>query len=411
MNNRHSDEKSDHLTGLPYLSSSYDIIQKELSEKEEVGFLYFDIIQFRYLEEKYGYEKCQRLLELIGQTLRRQRGLLYRDQDLVVVGGKGLDYFILFLFSPPRRKDHFANHDLKLISTRIRQKLKHVIDEHSDELGIEEEVDFHTGYTVIKEDPHMEVERLIYEARKEAGFKSKLEDIMVQFISNVSHELRTPLTSIKGYAETLLEGAIEDPELRVRWIRIIYDEAQRLERLINDLLDLSMLEAEQVDLHFKPININKVVEQVISILHPLAAKEDVRVVSHLPDDEQEVIADEDRMKQVLLNLIHNAIKYSPRGEEVTIFSRKLERELEIDITDRGCGIPRKHLDKIFEQFYRVEKDRAEKAAGRGLGLAIARHIVESHGGTIGVRSSKGEGSTFYFTLPLDTIYPIDKEES
>jgi len=411
LNNRHSDEKSDHLTGLPYLSSSYDIIQKELSEKEEVGFLYFDIIQFRYLEEKYGYEKCQRLLELIGQTLRRQRGLLYRDQDLVVVGGKGLDYFILFLFSPPRRKDHFANHDLKLISTRIRQKLKHVIDEHSDELGIEEEVDFHTGYTVIKEDPHMEVERLIYEARKEAGFKSKLEDIMVQFISNVSHELRTPLTSIKGYAETLLEGAIEDPELRVRWIRIIYDEAQRLERLINDLLDLSMLEAEQVDLHFKPININKVVEQVISILHPLAAKEDVRVVSHLPDDEQEVIADEDRMKQVLLNLIHNAIKYSPRGEEVTIFSRKLERELEIDITDRGCGIPKKHLDKIFEQFYRVEKDRAEKAAGRGLGLAIARHIVESHGGTIGVRSSKGEGSTFYFTLPLDTIYPIDKEES
>ncbi len=404
-------EMYDKLTGLPLLSHVYPRIEKELKEKGEIGFIYFDIVQFRYLEEQYGYAKCRRLLRLVGDTLRRQRRILYREEDLVVVGGKGLDYFILFLFSPPRRKSHFANHDLKLISTRIKQKLRHVIDEHADEIEIKEEVDFHTGYTVIKRDPHMEVERLIYEARREAGFKSKLEEIMVQFISNVSHELRTPLTSIKGYAETLLEGAMEDKELCHRWLKIIYDEARRLERLINDLLDLSMLEAEQVDLHFKEIDIREVVEDVISILHPLATKENVVLESSFEENLPTIVADEDRLKQVLLNLVHNAIKYSPAGEIVSIKAHKLDREIEVLVIDRGCGIPKKHIDKIFEQFYRVDnKNRAEKLAGRGLGLAIAKHIVEAHGGTIGVKSQKEKGSTFYFTLPIEPIYPIEEEE-
>jgi signal transduction histidine kinase len=394
----------DDLTGLPVLSSAYDRIQKEINQNDQVGFLYFDIVEFCQLEEKYSFLKCRELLRLIGETLKKQRGLLYRDEDLVVLGGKGLDFFILFLFSPPRRKENFTNHDLKLISTRIKQKLQHVIDENSDILGISEDIEFHAGYTVIKKDPHMNIERLIHEARKEAGFKSQLEEIMIQFISNVSHELRTPLTSIKGYTETLLEGAMADPELCQRWLEIIYDEAERLERLINDLLDLSMLEAEQVELNFKKMDICRTIQNVCAILHPLAAKENVSISFDFCEDIPQIVADEDRMKQVLLNLVHNAIKYSPRDNNICIQVIKAnEHQIKVNISDHGCGIPRKHLDKVFERFYRADKQHIGKAAGRGLGLAIARHIVESHGGTIGAISKKGTGSTFYFTLPMDLV--------
>lgn len=402
--------EKDEITGLPLLSTVFEIIQTELDENEEVGFLYFDIIQFRELEDKYGYEKCQELLGLVGKTLLSQKGRLYRHEDLFVHGGKGIDYFILFLFSPPRRKDRFANHDLKLISTRIQQKLYDVVNENHDILEIDEEIDFHTGYTVIKKDPHMKVERLIYEARKEAGFKSQLEEIMIQFISNVSHELRTPLTSIKGYAETLLEGAMNDKKLCSRWLSIINDEAQRLERLINDLLDLSMLEAEQAEMHFKELDIQPVIKQVISILHPVAQKSNVKVTFRKVKNIPLLMFDEDRIKQVLLNLIHNAIKYSPEDEKVTIRVRKLKREVEIGISDKGCGIPKNHQKRIFERFYRIEKSTKGKKTGRGLGLAIAQQIVETHGGTIGVRSNKGEGSTFYIKLPTDMIIPVGNAE-
>jgi signal transduction histidine kinase len=400
--------KYDDLTGLPILTDVYSHVKTQLVNRDEVGFLYFDVVNFRGLEEKYSYQKCQNLLKLIGMTLKKQKGKLYRDEDLVVVGGKGLDYFVLFLFSPPRRKDSFANHDLKLISTRIKQKLKNVIDENADILGIDEEIDFHTGYTVIKDDPYMEMERLIYEAKKEAGFKAQLEEIMVQFIANISHELRTPLTSIKGYTETLLEGAMTDANLCERWLQIIYDESQRLERLINDLLDLSMLEAEQVELQFKSIDIRELIKNVMSILHPLAVKEEIELAL-TSEDVPNVIVDEDRMKQVLLNLIHNAVKYSPKGDCVKIEVKKLVREVQVSISDKGVGIPQNHLNRIFERFYRVEKDRAGKTGGRGLGLAIARHIVEVHGGTIGANSNPGEGSTFYFTIPTDLVFPRDED--
>ncbi|MCD4786453.1 MAG: cell wall metabolism sensor histidine kinase WalK [Candidatus Eremiobacteraeota bacterium] len=397
----------DEFTNLPILSSVYKKIDTQLKKRDEVGFLYFDISNFRWLEEKYGHGKCRELLKLVGNTLEKQKGKLYRDEDLVVVGGKGLAYFILFLFSPPRRKEKFANHDLKLISTRIKQKLKHIIDEHNDVFMIDEEVDFHTGYTVIKEDPFMEVERLIYEAGREAGFKAQLEEIMVQFIANVSHELRTPLTSIKGYAETLLDGAMTDAGLCHRWLQIIYDESQRLERLINDLLDLSMLEAEQVELHYKSVDIRKVIDHVIFILHPLAAKENIGIETDYQKDLPLVFVDEDRMKQVLLNLIHNAVKYSPEGSSITIEVSQMERETQVSITDRGTGIPQSHLNRIFERFYRVEKDKTGKTGGRGLGLSIARHIVEIHGGTIGATSKPGNGTTFRFTIPPEPIFPID----
>lgn len=400
----------DKLTGLPLLSSVYEKVKEEMGSREEVGFLYFDVVQFSGLQQSYGWEVCESLLRSLGRTLKEQRGKLFRDQDLLAVGGPGADYFVIFLFSPPRHKKKFATHDLKLISYRILQKLTNIINEEGAKLGIKERIDFHSGYTVIIPDPQLNVERLVYEAQKEATLKSQVEEIMVQFISNVSHELRTPLTCIKGYAETLLEGAMNDPQLCTRWLTIISDEAQRLERLINDLLDLSMIETKQVQMRFKQVDISKVIQDTITVLHPYAQKQNVKMEVYIPRDLPLVNADEDRLRQVLTNLVDNAIKYSREGGKVKIKVNRNEGEIRVTVIDNGVGIPENELNRIFERFYRVGKGRGAKHGGRGLGLAIAKHIVEAHGGTIVARSNLGKGSRFIFTIPTEDIWGGELEE-
>jgi len=401
----------DKLTGLPLLSSVYPKVTEELSHRDEVGFLFFDIVQFTELIKTYGRGRCEDLLRIVGRILREQRGKLFREQDLVAVGGPAADYFVIFLFSPPRRKEKFATHDLKLISYRILQKLSNIVNEESARIGIAEKIDFHTGYTVIFPDPQLNVERLVYEAQKEAALKSQLEEVMVQFISNVSHELRTPLTCIKGYAETLLEGARSDEELCRRWLTIISEEAQRLERLINDLLDLSMIEAKRIELKYKQVDPKKLIEDTISVLHPHAAKSQIEMRVIIPADLPYLQVDEDRLRQVLVNLLDNAIKYSPKGGIVTIEAKSDSKEVSISVSDQGIGIPETELSRIFERFYRVEKGRSAKHGGRGLGLAIAKHIVEAHGGSIEAESSLGKGSRFTFTLPIDdTIWAAEDED-
>jgi len=399
----------DELTGLPVLSSIYHKVSEELARRREVGFLYFDVVQFREFQATYGTELCNALLKTLGETLSDQRGRLFRDEDLVAIGGPGTDYFVIFLFSPPRRKEQFANHDLKLISTRVLQKLTYILNEEAQRRGVKEKVDFHTGYTIISFDPQLSVEKLIFEAQKESALKSQLEEIMVQFISNVSHELRTPLTCIKGYAETLLEGAMKDPELCARWLQIIGDEAQRLERLINDLLDLSMIEAKQVEMRFKVMDIGKLIRDVAAVLHPIAQKNGVKIRVEVAENLPELKADADRLKQVLLNLVDNAVKYSGPKGRVRIRAEVMGPDVAVSVIDSGVGIPEGERDLIFERFYRVEKGRSAKHGGRGLGLAIAKHIVEAHGGAISVKSSLNKGSTFVFRLPIEDIWEPEEE--
>jgi two-component system phosphate regulon sensor histidine kinase PhoR len=406
---RHSDRIVDELTGLPVLSSIYHKVSEELARRREVGFLYFDVVQFREFQATYGIDVCNALLKKLGETLSDQRGRLFRDEDLVAIGGPGTDYFVIFLFSPPRRKEKFANHDLKLISTRVLQKLTYILNEEAHRRGVQEKVDFHAGYTIIFFDPQLSVEKLVFEAQKESALKSQLEEIMVQFISNVSHELRTPLTCIKGYAETLLEGAMGDRELCTRWLQIISDEAQRLERLINDLLDLSMIEAKQVEMRFKPLDTGKLIRDVAAVLHPFALKNGVKVRVEVADNLPEVKADADRLKQVLLNLVDNAIKYSGPKGRVRIRAEVSGQDISVSVVDSGVGIPEGERDRIFERFYRVEKGRSAKHGGRGLGLAIAKHIIEAHGGSISVKSSLNKGSTFTFTLPTEDMWEPEEE--
>ena len=395
---------------LPFLSTVLDRIERELKKRESVGFLYFDVVEFHTITDKYGKEVGTRLLEDMGNTLQSQRGKLFRDEDLIAVGGPAVDFFVIYLFSPPRRKDAFAKSDLKLISNRVLQKLAYILNESAARLGVKEKIDLRGGYTVLKYDPEVPVDRLVHEARREAALKTELEEIMLTFVSNVSHELRTPLTCIKGYAETLLEGALEEPELARRWLSIIYDEAQRLERLIHDLLDLSMIEANQVEMRFGEVDLVALVRHCAGVLEPHAKGRDVSIETDVPKTMPLWRADEDRLSQVVVNLIDNAIKYSPPNGVVTAKVSHVKDKATIEVIDRGTGIPDEELPRIFERFYRVEKGSSARFGGRGLGLSIAMHIVEAHGGELTAESKLGMGSKFKITLPVALNPLVDEED-
>ena len=395
---------------IPFIPDILDKVAAELKSRHQAGFLYFDVIEFLSIRDKYGKEKSEQILDAIKSTLVGQKGRLFRDEDLVACGGAASDFFVVFLFAPPRRKETFATSDLKLIATRVSQKLHTVMNDRAVELEINDRLELRSGYTVIDHDPELPISRLVYEARKEAALKSRLDEIMVSFVANVSHELRTPLTCIKGFTETLLEGAMEDPELTRRWLGTIYTETQRLERLIKDLLDISMMEADQVSLSPTNCDLKALVEHTVSVLAPRAESQNMKIHCELPETAPTWRLDHDRISQVLLNLIDNAIKYSEKDTNVYVRLYFSAERATIEVQDEGSGIKETELPKIFDRFYRVEESRATRFGGRGLGLAIAKHLVDAHGGDLSVSSTFGEGSKFTMTLPRQVDWDGDDEE-
>jgi len=222
----------------------------------------------------------------------------------------------------------------------------------------------------------------------------KLETVRRDFVANVSHELKTPLTSIKGFVETLLEGALEDKENSRHFLEIIRNHSNRLDNLINDLLSLSYMESKEVSLKFAEINLKNLVEEVLSGFKAQLAKKTIEVKNKLPQD-LTVKADKDRIEEVLTNLIDNAIKFNKEKGFIRIYAE----DSRFVVEDSGIGIPNKDISRIFERFYRVDKARSRELGGTGLGLSIVKHIVELHGGSVGVESTEGFGSKFWFTLP------------
>lgn len=227
----------------------------------------------------------------------------------------------------------------------------------------------------------------------------RLEKVRQDFVANVSHELRTPVTNIKGYAETLLEGALEDKENAHDFLKIIYSDSDRLARLIDDLLDLSKIESGKLKMVLEPCAFMPILERVVSSLERYARDKSVILKSDIPKDIPNLLADESRLAQVLLNLIDNAIKYTENKGLVTISAKEQGKFVRIDISDTGVGIPEKDLPRIFERFYRVDKARSRELGGTGLGLSIVKHIVHAHKGEVSVQSVLGRDSTFSFTIP------------
>ncbi len=227
----------------------------------------------------------------------------------------------------------------------------------------------------------------------------EVERMKTEFVANVSHELRTPLTSIKGFVETLLDGALEDQATARHFLEIINDEADRLNRLISDLLSLSRIEAKQREVHKKPLDLEKLIYNSSSILIPLATEKNqslnVNIIGRLPV----IDADEDMLGQLMINLVDNAIKYTPEGGQISIRAEQWNDGVKVAVSDTGIGIARESIPRLFERFYRVDKARSREMGGTGLGLAIVKHILEVHNGKIQVESRLGKGSTFTFYIP------------
>ncbi len=229
-----------------------------------------------------------------------------------------------------------------------------------------------------------------------------LEQVRTDFVANVSHELRTPLTSIRGFVETLLDGAAESPELRERFLKIIDSETLRMQRLVEDLLTLTRLEhrkSENGQENGMGAKVREAYEKIRPLVEPYAAGKGLQLDIDLPENLPEVVLGEDLLSQVFLNLIENAIKYTIEGQ-IWLQALRENGNIRIEIGDTGSGIPQDSLNRIFERFYRVDKARSREQGGTGLGLSIVKHILEGAGGKISVASVMGEGSVFTCLIPI-----------
>ncbi len=254
----------------------------------------------------------------------------------------------------------------------------------------------------------------------------RLEEVRMEFVLNVSHELRTPLTAIRGYAETLLDHGLDDREEARKFVEIIHRHTDRLGRLLNDLLDLSNIELERTPLSIRPVSLSDVARQAAAMLLPQAEQKSIHLVSAVPDELPAVKADRDRLVQILVNLIDNAVKYTPEGGSVRVTAHRVNWSnsqvidspkpidgltarpvdrgdlVEIVVEDTGIGIPEKDLPRITERFYRVDKARYRELGGTGLGLAIVKHLVQASGGSLVIESELGKGTHVRITLPAAT---------
>ncbi len=228
----------------------------------------------------------------------------------------------------------------------------------------------------------------------------RLEQVRTDFAANVSHELKTPLTSIKGFVETLMNGAIHKPEMAEKFLKIIMLEADRLTRLINDILSISKLESGSDEVAVERIRFDKMAYEVADMLSIHASEKKVTINAHMNKKPVYIIGNPDRVEQMLINLVENAIKYNKEGGSVTVQVFANESEASLTVSDTGIGIAEEHLPRMFERFYRVDKGRSRSMGGTGLGLAIVKHIIRTMNGEIEVHSKLGEGTEFLVTLPL-----------
>ena len=228
----------------------------------------------------------------------------------------------------------------------------------------------------------------------------KLERVRRDFVANVSHEFRTPLTAIQGFSETLLAGAMDDPQNRERFLNIILEHARRLARLTEDLLKLSQMDADRLELEIRPVKVALLIESCYETARHRAAERELNLTLDASEDLPDVAGDARRLQEILQNLLDNAIQYTLPGGKIHLTAELKNDEVVFTVSDTGIGIPTADQPRIFERFYRVDAARSREAGGTGLGLAIAKHLVEVQGGRLWVKSEIGVGSKFHFSVPL-----------
>ncbi|MDO8551002.1 MAG: ATP-binding protein [Ignavibacteria bacterium] len=278
------------------------------------------------------------------------------------------------------------NRELKTIESVISGIRKNTIN-HPEEIK-------------LKENLHSlqdEIQQMFEKERNDIEYLKRLERMRTEFLANVSHELRTPIFAIQGYIETLLDGAIDDEKVNKYFLDKANQHTINLSNLLNDLIDISMIESGEMRMSYRYFDINDYLSQIIQEMMPIAREKNIELVYHPAKEGLQLFGDKSRLKQVFINLITNAIKYTEQGK-VEVLIVEESKYGKIIIRDTGIGIPQEDINRIFERFYRVDKARSRAVGGTGLGLAIVKHIVEAHNSKIEVKSELGVGSEFSFKL-------------
>ncbi|MDX5478021.1 sensor histidine kinase [Fontibacter flavus] len=274
---------------------------------------------------------------------------------------------------------------------KIQKKDYSSIPDKSDRLSISPLKKINKTINLYAQSKNKEIETL----QKNAAFRR-------EFIADISHELKTPIFAAQGYIHTLLDGAVEDKSVRLKFLKRAAKSLNALDKLVQDLLTLNQMESGVIKFHFESFDLKEVIHEVIEELEHKAAKRDMIIRFFYDKDKSyHTIADKDKIFRVCQNLISNAIKYNNDGGEVEVFLKMLKNNIMVEVKDNGKGISPDDLKRIFERFYRVEKSRSREKGGTGLGLAIVKHILEGHKSKISVSSTLGKGSVFSFELPLD----------
>lgn len=233
--------------------------------------------------------------------------------------------------------------------------------------------------------------------------QQKLDDMRKEFVANVSHELRTPITSIKSYAETLLDGVLDDRDTAERFLKVINSEADSMTRLVRDLLQLSKFDNRQMQLKLEPVHLDELVKASVEKIEFEAESKGQTIERYVIGETPVIKADYGRLEQVMLNVLSNAIKYTPEGGRIFVYISRMFNDAYVKITDTGVGIPEKDIPRIFERFYRVDKARSREMGGTGLGLAIAKEIIEEHSGSISIKSEMDKGTEVTIKLPVKDV--------
>ena len=259
---------------------------------------------------------------------------------------------------------------------------------------VSSEIELKNNYNGIETEIRLMFDRI----KEDIDYLKKLEKMRTEFLGNVSHELRTPIFAIQGYIETLLNGALNDQKVNTYFLEKADFHTQNLNSLLNDLIDISMIETGEMRLSFRYFKLSEYLKAIWEEFKPMAEEKNLQLILAPVRENLDVFGDKAKLKQVFSNLIQNAIKYTETGQIEIIVEEAVKGSVKISIKDTGLGIPEEDLDRIFERFYRVDKNRSRAVGGTGLGLAIVKHILEAHNSKIQVKSVLDEGSEFYFSL-------------
>lgn len=295
---------------------------------------------------------------------------------------------------------YWLHRPLQQMRTTLQHIREHDFEElspptvHNDELGALFQDIYRTGQTLDNE---------IQELKERESYRR-------EFIGNVSHELKTPIFSAQGFAETLLDGALEDENVNRTFLRKILNNVSRLEQLARDLSAITKIETDEMEMSKETFDLREVFADVQESLELKSEEKEIALRTDLSDDLPSAYGDRDRIRRVLVNLADNAIKYNEAGGTVTLKARApSDEEVSISVADDGIGIPPEHVPRLTERFYRVDKSRSRNQGGTGLGLAIVKHILAAHDCTLQVESTPGEGSTFHFSLPSTSFASLQSE--